>query len=349
MRLERFAVVFVAVCLGGLVPPAAALAQAQAPAARLEVDANPACSTRDELIARVAARSTRIRFVNDADGVPALAARIEVGPRGGAVAELTVVEPDGRRFSRRIEAPSCVAATDALALVVAITLDPSVATADASKAPSAVDAGTGAPGAPPPAPPPPPPPQGEPPPTVSTGAAPVAGPVFQYITAAVTGEAISGPAPALMPGFGIEVQAGMERASIWSPALMLSLVHAWRSDLKEDAGTAAFSLDLVSLDLCPARAVVLHVEARVCAAGSVGRLTGQGSDTYEPRSVARPFATAGGAARLAVPFGGRVQVGIRLGAGATLWRDAFEFTPDVFHRAASVTLVGDVGVGVRFP
>jgi len=347
LRLERF--VFLAVCLGGLLPSAAALAQAPAPAARLEVDANPACSTRDELVARVAARSTRIRFVNDAAGVPALAARIEVGPHGGAVGELTVVEPDGRRFSRQIEAPSCAAATDALALVVAITLDPSVATADGSKAPAALDSGTAGPGAPPVAPPPPPPPAGETTPTVSTGATPAPGPVFQYITAGVTGAVVSGPAPGLMPGIGIEVQAGLERASIWSPAVMLSVAHTWRSDLKEAAGIAAFSLDLVSLDLCPARAVVLRVEARLCASGSAGRLAAEGSDTYDPRSVARPFATAGGAARLAFPFGGRIQLGARVGAGATLWRDAFEFTPDVFHRAASVTLVGEVGVGVRFP
>ena len=101
-------------------------------AARLDVDASPSCSTRDELIARVAARSTRIQFVNDAAGVPALTARIEVGARGVVIADLTVVEPDGRKFARRLEAPSCAAATDALALVVAITLDPSAAAAEAS-------------------------------------------------------------------------------------------------------------------------------------------------------------------------------------------------------------------------
>jgi len=46
--------------------------------------------------------------VTDGAGVPALAARIEVAPRGGVVAELTVVEPDGRKFARRIE-PTTVA------------------------------------------------------------------------------------------------------------------------------------------------------------------------------------------------------------------------------------------------
>src|SRR6476660_7034516 len=107
--------------VGALLVSAPAFAWAQA--ARLDVDAQPGCSTRDELIARVAARSVRIRFVTDGAGVPMMTARIEAGPKGAVVAELTVVEPDGRRFSRQLEAPSCAAATDALALVVAITLD----------------------------------------------------------------------------------------------------------------------------------------------------------------------------------------------------------------------------------
>jgi hypothetical protein len=335
----------------------AAAAHAQAPAARLDVDANPACSSRDELVARVAARSTRIRFVNDGAGVPSLAARIDVGPRGGVIAELIVVEPDGRRFSRRLEAPSCAAATDALALVVAITLDPSVATGDGSKAPPPPDTATPAAGTPAgtpgPAPPPPPPPAAGPEAGTAQTAAPQAaatpGPASGYLTAGVSGGAIQGPAPTLMAGLGLEVQAGLERGSVLSPALMLSLTHAWSGDVIESDGTAAFSMDLVALDICPARVVLLRLEARACAAGSFGRLAAHGSNTFDPTSVVRPFATAGGAARLAVPFGARIQVGVRLGAGATLWRDAFEFTPKVFHRAASVTLVGDVGIGVRFP
>jgi hypothetical protein len=152
-----------------------------------------------------------------------------------------------------------------------------------------------------------------------------------------------------MPGAALELEAGLDRASVWSPAMMLTLAHTWSGDVVEPLGTAAFTLDLVSLDACPLRLVVLRVEARACAAGSLGRLAAQGSRTFDPGSVARAFATAGGAARLAVPSGSRVQVRIRFGAGAPLWRDAFQFDRDVFHRVASVTLVGDVGLGVRFP
>jgi hypothetical protein len=329
-------------------------AQPPAPAARLELDASPSCSTRDELVARVAARSTRIRFVTDGAGVPALAARIEVGARGGVIAGLTVVEPDGRKFTRRIEAPSCAAATDALALVVAITLDPSVvidvSPRSAPPTPAAPPAAAPAPAAAPPKSPEPAPPEAE----VARPAGPAepgapTAPAIRYLGAAVSAEAIAGPAPTLMPGAALELEAGLERASILSPAMMLTLAHAWSGDVVEPLGTAAFTLDLVSLDACPLRLLLLRVEARACAAGSLGRLAAQGSRTFDAGSVARPFATAGGAARLVLPSGSRVQVRIRVGAGATLWRDAFQFDRDVFHRVASVTLVGDVGLGVRFP
>lgn len=346
--------------VGVLLSSAVASASAQANTARLEVEAAPGCSTRDELVARVAARSTRIRFVTDATGVPTLTARIEAGPRGVVVAELIVVEPDGRKFARRLEAPSCAAATDALALVVAITLDPSAATGEASAAAGATGAETDAAGkatptagATSPTPTPTPEPASEPAPrdaangTGDVGEPPL--PATRLLTAGIAAAAVVGPAPTPMPGIALEAQAALDRASILSPALVLTLTHVWSGGQMQSGGIAAFTLDLLALDACPFRVALLALEARACAAGSLGRLAAQGSQTYEPGSVTTPFGTVGGTVRLAVLFGSRVELRARFGAGATLWRDAFRFNREVFHQVASVTLVGDVGIGVRFP
>jgi len=357
LRSERVSLAVVGVLLWSAVASAAA----QANTARLEVDAAPGCSTRDELIARVVARSTRIRFVADATGVPTLTVRIEARSRGGVVAELIVVEPDGRRFARRLEAPSCAAATDAVALVVAITLDPSAATGEASASAGTtgttgttsdgVGKGTAAAGATSPTPAPesgsaPAPPDAATG-TGDAGEAPL--PATRLLTAAVAAAAVVGPAPTPMPGIAVEAQAALDRASILSPALVLTLAHVWSGGQMESGGTAAFTLDLLGLDACPVRVALLALEARACAAGSVGRLAAQGSQTYEPASVASPFATVGGTVRLAVLLGSRLELRARFGAGATLWRDAFRFNREVFHQVASVTLVGDLGIGVRFP
>jgi hypothetical protein len=338
MRLRSERAISLAIVV--LLSAAAATASAQTPTAHLEVEAQPTCSTRDELVARVVARSTRIRFVDAATGIPTLTARIEVGFRG-VVAQLDVLEPDGRRFSRRLEAPSCAAATDALALVVAITLDPSAAASEAAKQPEAKAAIAA----------PPRPPEAEvretqTEPKPDSGPPPV--PSRRGLAAGVLAEVVSGPAPTLMAGVALEGEASLERASVWSPAAALTVAHLWSGAAMEADGIADFSLDLLTLDLCPVRVGILAAAVRACAAGSLGRLTAQGSRTYSPMSAARPFATGGATARLVLPLGSRVAIRARFGAEAALWRDAFEFIPNVFHRVASVTLMGDVGVGVQF-
>src|SRR5271170_6526402 len=70
-------------------------------AARLEVQALPDCATREALVARVAARSSRIHWAADAAG-PTLRAAVARAPHAGAVAELTIVQPDGTISSRRL-------------------------------------------------------------------------------------------------------------------------------------------------------------------------------------------------------------------------------------------------------
>ena len=351
MRSERVALL--AAFFAGLALIAAASpARAQATAARLDVDAQPSCSTRDELIARVASRSARIRFVADGTGVPTLSARIEVGPRGGVVAELAVVEPDGRRLARRLQAPSCAAATDALALVIAITLDPTVTGAEPSGTGASPAASSEAPpAAAPPAPTPPPIP-----PAAEVARSDEIGPADATDVASTRrlglgagATAATGPAPTVMPGIAVEVLGGLDRASIWSPALAVSFAHLWSTPSRPPGGTAEFTLDVVALDACPLRVVLAKVEARACAMGALGRLAARGSDTFDASSVARPFAAAGGAARLVVPLGARLVLAARFAAAAPLWRDAFQFDPKVFHRVASVTLIGELGLGVRFP
>jgi len=303
--------------VAALLVAAPAAVRAEASAARLDVDASPSCSTRDELIARVAARSTRIRFVSDGAGIPLMTARIDAGAKGIVIAELTVVEPDGRRFARRLEAPSCAAATDALALVVAITLDPSAATAETPPASDAKAVASAVTASPPPTAPAPEAavardghlegtPAGEAPPVASQG----------RLTVLAAGEVVTGPAPAAMPGVALAVQAALDRASIWSPAVILTLSHVFTADLSEPDGRAMFTLDLLGLDACPLRVVVFRLEARACAAGSVGRLSAQGSHTYDPRAVSRPFATAGGTLRLTVPVVWRVELRGRFGGPA---------------------------------
>jgi hypothetical protein len=323
----------------------AAAAEAPAPvvAAHLEVQAAVGCATRDELAARVAVRSPRIRFLEDDAAearATALRASIAPGANGGVVGELVVLDPDGRRSSRRLSAPTCAEAIDALALIIVITLDPRYVAAPALE----LEQGPRPAGPAPRASPQQPADEVRPPARASA----------RQFEAGAAGMLISGPAPGLMTGLAVRVFAALNRtagrrASIWSPAVRLTAAHAWRSGIDEPGGTAAFALDVLSLDVCPIRLPVAAVDLRACAAAMAGRLSAAGSDTYSPSSQERPFVSLGGSAILSVTLGPHLELSGGFGAGDAPIRDSFEFSPQVFHRVSALIWAADLGLGLRFP
>jgi hypothetical protein len=359
------------------VSPAAAIPEEPAAAsARLEVQSIPECTTREELSARVASRSRRIHFNDEKAVGPTVRAMIAPAPHGGAVAELVIVQADGRSSSRRLSAPSCAEAADAIALIIALTLDPLSAAASGT-------AGHPGPAALPPsarqtASLPPQPTATEParaapkaatarpggpsrstevrsssvaerePSIVASRPAPAVA-TQRRLRGGATAQAIFGLAPGALPGFGFYLSAAVDREALWSPAVVIAGTHAWSSGLVEPGGTAAFTLDALTLDACPLRLHLVPLEARACGTALYGRLGAAGSDTYSPAVSARPFAAAGGALLLSLTLGRLLELSGRFGASASLIRDSFAFTPAVFHRTAAVTVAAGLGLGVRFP
>ena len=337
--------------------------EADAASASLELQAAPECATRAGVIARVATRSPRIKFVAGAAATATLRVTV-AGPRGAVAGELAVARPAGKHFVRRIVAPTCAEAVDALALIIAITLDP--AHAKAEPAPTTIDGGAGS--TPPASTPPdsparsavpepasPPPPLPPPPPFVPAAAAEETAAIApaprakSWFAAGVAAHAIAGPAPRPMPGAAVHVSAGIDRGSIWSPAARLAFAHTRAGGLDQPGGTADFALDAATVDACPVSLEVASFAARACAAVTAARLTAQGGNTYSPRSRQRPFVAAGASLIAALGLGRRFQVDVRVAGGVPIIRDSFQFTPEVFYRVASVTLELDLGLSMRFP
>jgi hypothetical protein len=152
-----------------------------------------------------------------------------------------------------------------------------------------------------------------------------------------------------MPGVAAYAILGIDRQSLWSPAVVLGLSHAQRSGLHETGGTASFALDAVSLDACAIRYRRSVLEARACAAGLLGQLSAHGTDTFAGASAYRPFATAGAAGMLGVRLGSRIELLARLGAGYALVRDSFEFAPNVFYRVAPVITTATLALELHEP
>jgi hypothetical protein len=341
------------------------------PRLRLAVRAPAECTSRADLASRITARSPRIGIADDA----AVAAQVVITVQrpGSVVADIRVGPAGLDQAPRRVLAHSCAEAADSAALIIAVTLDPSLmresssgrageqrrsdeAAAPNRARPKTTPASTpisakkpgGATASPQPPTPPPPPvvatpaPEAAPPPEPEQAPRPPPPPSRRQFGATLNGQTVFGAAPGVLPGVALYLMAALDRESLWTPALFLGATHAWRSDFAETGGTASFTLDAISLDACPLALRWGLLAARPCASALVGRLASEGSSTNQ--GAARPYGVAGAA--LAASFGARWQLSARLGLGATLLRDQYEFATNVFYRAAPVTFSASLGAGV---
>jgi hypothetical protein len=244
---------------------------------------------------------------------------------------------------------SCADAANAVALIIAVTLDPSAAArehaAATNEAPS-VDPATASP-----------------PvaashdaaksnstdqPTLDASAAPAAR-SRNSVAVQVAAQALLGPAPKVMPGVALYAMVGIERPALWSPAVLLGVSHAWRTGFHEEGGTAAFTLDAASFDACPFRLRWGPVDARPCGSVLIGRLSAVGSQTRNSATESgRPFWVGGGAAVATIELSDLVELTARAAVGGNLVRDSFVFTPVVFHEVPAVTAAASMGLGMRF-
>jgi hypothetical protein len=320
---------------------------------RLDVHAAADCTSRGDVAGRIGARSPRIQIVDDAE-VTAVVTVTSPRP-GSVVADLVMATTGAEPSPRRFVARSCAEAADAVALSIAVTLDPSAARRSPAERDVNALPGSGTATAPPaveaPKPPDAPadaPSNAAPPIAVTTPAAPTpVSPVRRHFGTHVAGQMIFGPAPVVMPGIAVYGMAALERDGLWAPALFLGATRVWSGGVTEADGTASFILDAGTLDVCPLRVRWSALSARPCASLLFGRLNARGTETESAANVSRPFGAAGLAVSASV--GAPIEVTARAGVGVTLIRDSYEFAASIFHRAARVTASASLGVGFRWP
>jgi hypothetical protein len=327
----RATIALVVVVLGSARVAAAADARepAEPPTARLEVVAPPGCATTEDLEARVTQRSARIRFSPDSTAGFALRVEIVAEPSGAVAATLEVSGPDRSRAVRHLGAATCSEALDALALMIAVLLDPRALVAPPEGPKPAEPAVVTEPE---PEPPPPPRRWG-----VAVGAA---------------AHAISGPMPEMAPGFVAGGSVAPEPGTghrFWSPAARLRWAHDWLADWRAPGGTADFTLDSLELDVCPVALGTSGFAARPCVAAVGSRIAARGSQTFLPESHVQYLMAAGASLWLILGVAPHVALEGSVAAAASLRRDSFAFDPRVFYRVAPMTFTGSLGLGVTFP
>lgn len=353
---------FVAELRSAAAEPSVAIASAN-----LQVDADPNCTSPADVIARVRARSPRVRFVADGSGL-SIRVQVSIAASGTVMADVTLASSETKPSLRHVHARTCTEAADAVALIIAVTLDPSTmdnptngSTSTAGGAPgaaavrsdssdnehasrSAVTASPPKPHAKPPAP-------GSTDETQRVNAANGSTGSGSRVTfgAQLAAESLVGIAPGVMPGVAVFAIASLESPSLWSPALVLGGHHAWRTDVQEPGGMASFTLDAATLDVCPLRLRLGPLDARPCVSALFGRSAARATDTFDPAAESvRPFGVVGAAAVMTAHLGWLLEASGRLAVGANLVRDSFEFSPAIFHTVPPISAAASLGIGLRW-
>ncbi|MEB2323133.1 MAG: hypothetical protein OZ921_11510, partial [Sorangiineae bacterium] len=194
-----------ALALAALAAPARA--EQEREPVRLVYAAAPGCASRDEFVERLRAYTSRIELADEQD---ARARRFDVviePDRDGYRGRLTVEDPAGRAAAREVRGATCSEVTLALALVVALAVDPNASLEPAPVAPDA--AGTPAP----PAPRADPRPAGSAEPAPAAPAPPPPSRAASRRATARPSGAANGGAPALAVGATAAVRSALQRAA----------------------------------------------------------------------------------------------------------------------------------------
>lgn len=290
-------------------------------AAALAVDADASCIDAVVLRGRVASKDWR--WIGPAEERAALSLVAIVRAQGVGSSELMVRLqlrwPDGRSAQRTLAAHSCEAALDALALLIQMTLD-----AENRPREPAVGPGQDAAGA------------------------PESSSFVERVALGVSVGLGTAAAPALQPGLGVYAALGLQGSGLVQPWLQLEFLQAWRSGIAVADGSADFALTGGQLLACPVGVRSAGLAAHGCGAFELARLWARGADVYEPRAVARAWASAGlGVLLHAMPVS---WLELQLGAALLrpLWRDQFSFAPDVFYAVPAWRWQIKLGLGVCF-
>jgi hypothetical protein len=304
---------------------------------RLELRVPEGCSSAEDFSARVARRSKRIRFVSSG-GHRTLIVEIQKSA-GGIRGAVTVVEGDGSLRKRQLRAKNCEEASEGLALIATVTLDPDALTAEPEPEPEPAAA--------------PAPAQPKPPPTQRAAPGPTPAAVEQAspprLSVGLGLTLLARMAPELVPGASLEAALEVNPGQIVSPFVRLSVLHAQRRGVPDRGGEASFAFTLPTLDVCPVRIGTRAFAVRPCAFASVGLLKVWGDAAVENETHTRLFAAAGGAFWLGLRLSEAIEIVADLRAILPLRRDRYAFDDVVFWRTPRLGFSSALGVAGGFP
>ena len=298
------------------------------------------CPSTAEFIQGVRSYTTNWRIVPE--GTPharTINVRIEA-TEAEARGTLTTEEPKERPSTRTLVGPSCVAVSEALAVMVAVAIDPHANDVIA----------------PPPTTAPPPlrsPARHRPPvsqvPAVEPSRTRVALDVRGEVTSAVVGEALFGV------GLGVAIEPSFASTGGWRgpfrPSIGIGVRQTFPRSTVLRGGSVTFLWTAAGLRLCPVRfpLVGARIEISACAETNLGALQAQAHEFADARNVTLFWADIGGSTWIKAALTRRWFVDATFLAVAPLERRSVELRSGaVAARSPAFGVLGGIGVGTHF-
>jgi hypothetical protein len=328
---------------------------------RLEYRAGAGCPDEASFLARVGARTQRARVVGE--GEAARTFRVQLAAGAQPSGSVTVVDGARSQGTRNVEADTCAEVADALALIVALALDPH-ALATPLPVPASVPGSASAPvSAPAPAPvsasASPAPAPSAPPPAIDAGTAaaelpsetarPGPSPLDLHFFAGVDLAVATGVAPTTLVGGAPYIGWRSIGPSLIGPSVRAAFLRIGTGARAVSGGTADFTWTVGRVDACgllwPHRALRLGGCARI----EGGVLDGSGDQIVNARTQHSPWATGGALARIEWTFLGSVLIDLEGGPSFRINSDRFYFVPNTtVYQVPFVGLYAEAGVGAHF-
>ena len=330
---------------GVLIFPASARADVREPIA-LHYDATGACPSEAEFVTLVRTHTSRWTRVAEGES-PRRTMRVVVSEGADqTTGSLVVTNPSGIVSERDISGPSCAGVARALALMVAVAIDPLADLGETSEVP----------------------PEGgriEPPraerraagdrPSTAT---PTRTPSFRgapRVSLELRAETTSAVVRGALLGVGVSMKlelppdAGPEWLRTWRPNIGIGIRQSLPKELALRGGSAEFLWTAGHLRLCPIRFTIERIFAlSPCAEVNVGRLNAAARGFAEARAVSTFWYDLGASLWTSVNLSSRVFIGSTLLVTAPVTRQPFALASGtIVSDAPVIGVLGGIGLGVK--
>jgi hypothetical protein len=353
----------------GMVPSLVSSASADETGEPIQLDyrASPACPSRESFLARVRARTNLARFVSKAESEKPSRTIVVVAKEGPpAAGSMSVHGPEGDEEPRWIQGGSCENVADALALMVALTVDPQ------ATEPATATSGSSTAAAAAPAPPasvaevPPSVPAGPPVGTVASPRAPAPPVASAERPTNATRQIGSRPAThSLSAGADLAVGTGVAPQALLAPSLFVGWtpLGAWivapsiraqfvRTDtgtLDVTGGGARFTWTAGRVDACGMFDATAALRVGPCARFEAGLLEVSGENVPAAQTQQSPWLAAGLVAHIEWTLIGPLFLDSEVGPLFHVTAHRFFFRPDTTaYKVPFLGMDADLGLGVQF-